>query len=197
MTGSFLLTEEMKLVQGSQQFTYVCGRPLLLTFILIERLRPVESLYGEGQHVCDDTPTSGDQLLQNKVKVIIQRETSSVQSESETQRDRFGVQTAGHHLSWKLLLLSSNNLISSWLKWLILPGTAWRHLSRILSCVMSPSRVETGVTHPPAAGSGNQGLPQPGTESKEDGGDATGRTTRQRGRSPALQFWSGSLCSRA
>lgn len=66
MTGSFLCTEEIKLVQGSQQFTYVCGRPLLLASIQIERLRPVESLDGESQRVCDDTHTSGDQLPQKQ-----------------------------------------------------------------------------------------------------------------------------------
>lgn len=125
----------------------------------METLRPVEPLYGESQHACDDIHTSGDQLLQKKVKVIIRSGTSSIQSESETQQDRFGVQTAGQHLSWKLLLLNSSNLISSWLKWLILSGTAWRHSSRRLSCVMSHSRVDTAVTQPPAACSGcsNQG----------------------------------------
>lgn len=131
-----------------------------------------------------------------KAKVIIQSRTSSIHSESETQQDRFGVQTAGQHLPWKLLLLNSNNLISSWLKWLILPGTAWRHSSRTLGCVCDVT-FQTGVAHPPSASSGNQGLLQPGTQSKEDDGDATGRTTGQRGWSPALHFWSGSLCSRA
>lgn len=93
--------------------------------------------------MCDDTHTSGDQLLQKQSPtLIIQSRTSSVQSESEAQRDRLGVQTAGQHLSWKLLLFNSNNLIFSWLRWLILPGTAWRHSSRRLSRVMSPSRVE-------------------------------------------------------
>lgn len=157
----------------------------------METLRPVEPLYGESQHACDDIHTSGDQLLQKKVKVIIRSGTSSIQSESETQQDRFGVQTAGQHLSWKLLLLNSSNLISSWLKWLILSGTAWRHSSRRLSCVMSHSRVDTAVTQPPAACSGcwGPGAAPTGTRSKEDDGGATG--------SPALHFWSRSLCSKA
>lgn len=105
-----------------------------------------------------------------KVEVIIQSGTSSIQSESETQRDRFGVQTAGQHLPWKLLLLNSNNLISSWLKWLIFPGTAWRHSSRRPSCAMSRPRVGTQVANPPAASSG---LWEPGA--------APTRDTEQRG----------------
>lgn len=53
--------------------------------------------------MCDDTHTSGAQLLQKKVKVIIQSGTSSIQCESEPQQDRLGVQAAGQHLLCRLL----------------------------------------------------------------------------------------------
>lgn len=55
--------------------------------------------------------------------------------------------------------------------------------------MMSHSRLGTEVTHPPAASPGrwSQRLPQPGTQSREDGG-ATGRA---QDRGQAQHFTSG------
>lgn len=103
--------------------------------------------------MCERIHTSGFRLLQEKSMRLFTAGHHQFSLSQRQQQDRFNVPTAGQALIMEIAF-AQFYLISSWLKRLILPGTAWRCSSRRLDCMMFRCGVKTEVAQTSAACSG-------------------------------------------